>query len=107
MIRCCFIRPKILAQSRPQSPRYLTEWVRVTALSLNLVHSRGFSLEKMGGTGEGKNPGETRLMRLIFPAPPIFLIKSPGDEFVSSLPKSKWSMWSSSCFPKPLMLGGP
>ena len=100
------IRPKILAQSRPQSPRYLGEWVRVTALTLNLALSRGFSLKKIGVTGEGKNPGETRLMRLIIPAPPIFLTKSPGDEFVSSLPKREWSMLSSSCFPKPLMLGG-
>lgn len=58
LVRCCFIRPKILVQSRPQSPRYLAEWVRVTALTLNIVHSRGFSLKKMGGTGEGKTLGK-------------------------------------------------
>lgn len=76
MIRCCFIRPKILAQSRPQSPRYQTEWVRVTALSLNLVHSRGFSLKKMGGTGEGKNPGN-EIDEIDISRPSHFLDKKP------------------------------
>ena len=53
LVRCCFLRPKILAQSRPQSPRYLAEWVRVTALSQPRPQP-GLSLKKMGGTGEGK-----------------------------------------------------
>ena len=56
--------------------RYLTEWVRVTALSLNFVHSQGFSLKKMGGTGEGKNPGN-EIDEIDISRPSHFLDKKP------------------------------
>lgn len=77
MIRCCFIRPKILAQSRPQSPRYLTEWVRVIALSLNLVHSRGFSLKKNGRNGRREKPRGNEIDEIDISRPSHFLDKKP------------------------------